>query len=231
MKLKKIASLALAGIMAVSMLAGCKSNPADPETPNEPVVPTTSSIGEYVNNLMTKDQKKILTFDENANLASAVSKIAEDSGVITPLVISGAKTTVDGNNYTNWSAYNKTATEKVKDEFKSGIVYAGSTDGINNLGDWYNKGVSNQEKSDSVVFVYVLSGDLSDVGVANAIYDKVSVNIVDTVLKSQINNNYVDYTGSIAATKVSNSVNSSESAWVVGVMFTKTITNGTNTQA
>ena len=33
MKLKKIASLALAGIMAVSMLAGCKSNPADLRLP------------------------------------------------------------------------------------------------------------------------------------------------------------------------------------------------------
>ena len=42
MKLKKIASLALAGIMAVSMLAGCKSNPADPETPDEPVSPSNS---------------------------------------------------------------------------------------------------------------------------------------------------------------------------------------------
>ena len=35
MKLKKIASLALAGIMAVSMLAGCSTPSVDPEpTPN-----------------------------------------------------------------------------------------------------------------------------------------------------------------------------------------------------
>ena len=231
MKLKKIASLALAGIMAVSMLAGCKSNPADPETPNEPVVPTTSSIGEYVNNLMTKDQKKILTFDENANLASAVSKIAEDSGVITPLVISGATTTISTNSLTAGNEYNADATGKVKDEFKTGIVYAGAAAGINHLGDWKNKAVSNQEKSDSIVFVYVLSGDLSDVGVANALYSKMNGQITATNLPNNNNTDYVDYTGSIAATKVSNSVNSSESAWVVGVMFTRTVTNGTNTQA
>ena len=40
MKLKKIASLMLAGIMAVSMLAGCNGGNASSETPNEPVSPS-----------------------------------------------------------------------------------------------------------------------------------------------------------------------------------------------
>ena len=45
MKLKKIASLALAGIMAVSMLAGCKDNPSssNPTNPETPEVSTASS--------------------------------------------------------------------------------------------------------------------------------------------------------------------------------------------
>ena len=34
MKLKKIASLALAGVMAVSMLAGCSTTSTTPEGPN-----------------------------------------------------------------------------------------------------------------------------------------------------------------------------------------------------
>ena len=42
MKLKKIASLMLAGVMAVSMLAGCKGSANSGEEEN-PVVPTTLS--------------------------------------------------------------------------------------------------------------------------------------------------------------------------------------------
>ena len=39
MKLKKIASLALAGVMAVSMLASCNTNAVDPEDPTDPETP------------------------------------------------------------------------------------------------------------------------------------------------------------------------------------------------
>ena len=43
MKLKKIASLALAGVMAVSMLAGCSTAAVDPEpTPNPDPTPSTN---------------------------------------------------------------------------------------------------------------------------------------------------------------------------------------------
>ena len=39
MKLKKIASLMLAGVMAVSMLAGCSNTAVDPEDPTDPETP------------------------------------------------------------------------------------------------------------------------------------------------------------------------------------------------
>ena len=48
MKLKKIASLMLAGIMAVSMLAGCKSGTPDPENNGGASSNTTSSFTESV---------------------------------------------------------------------------------------------------------------------------------------------------------------------------------------
>ena len=43
MKLKKIASLAFAGIMAVSMLAGCATTSNEPEQPNQPEEPSTTN--------------------------------------------------------------------------------------------------------------------------------------------------------------------------------------------
>ena len=57
MKLKKIASLALAGIMAVSMLAGCKDNPSSSSEPTTPVTPVTGAAAAINAELdETKDQ-------------------------------------------------------------------------------------------------------------------------------------------------------------------------------
>ena len=69
MKLKKIASLALAGIMAVSMLAGCSTTPVVPEpTPNpgddEPTVSGYSQM--LYNHLSNAAQKKVTAQDSDA---------------------------------------------------------------------------------------------------------------------------------------------------------------------
>ena len=56
MKLKKIASLMLAGVMAVSMLAGCKGSANSGEEEN-PVVPTTGIVAD-ANGVLTDDQKR-----------------------------------------------------------------------------------------------------------------------------------------------------------------------------
>ena len=54
MKLKKIASLMLAGIMAVSMLAGCKDNGSS-STPNEPTEPVASGLSAMLADEMDED--------------------------------------------------------------------------------------------------------------------------------------------------------------------------------
>ncbi len=68
MKLKKIASLALAGVMAVSMLAGCNTTTVDPEpTPNpgddEPTVSGYSQM--LYNHLSYTAKKKVEPQDSN----------------------------------------------------------------------------------------------------------------------------------------------------------------------
>ena len=60
MKLKKIASLALAGIMAVSMLAGCNgssSSSSEPTTPPETVTGVAATI-----NANLDDKKDVVSF-------------------------------------------------------------------------------------------------------------------------------------------------------------------------
>ena len=83
MKLKKIASLMLAGIMAVSMLAGCKSsnnggngNDNDDTT----VVPSTSAIVTAFNNGQDEANDVKVNFTSDASLDAALKKAVENDG-------------------------------------------------------------------------------------------------------------------------------------------------------
>ena len=77
MKLKKIASLMLAGIMAVSMLAGCKSG--NEEKPNEPETPVATGIASAVDGAI-KELNKDVTVDVKSSdlLNSRLNKIFSD---------------------------------------------------------------------------------------------------------------------------------------------------------
>ena len=77
MKLKKIASLALAGIMAVSMLAGCNGNPTDPETPTDPATPATGVSASLYNELSLTAQRNI-TMSNSSSLDAALKKAVDD---------------------------------------------------------------------------------------------------------------------------------------------------------
>ena len=91
MKLKKIASLALAGVMAVSMLAGCKGNDSSTGNQGTVVVPTTSDIVTALNNGQTSGNDVKITFTSNSTLdtyltkAVAADSAANDTGVQTEL--------------------------------------------------------------------------------------------------------------------------------------------------
>ena len=70
MKLKKIASLMLAGVMAVSMLAGCSNN-TKPEDPAEE--PVDTSIASYFNDAQ-KDNDVKATFTYDNDVESMIKK-------------------------------------------------------------------------------------------------------------------------------------------------------------
>ena len=76
MKLKKIASLMLAGIMAVSMLAGCK----DAASSSEPTEPETPVVGGYtatIYDLTGGTTKSVLKTKDNATLTTAFDRAEE----------------------------------------------------------------------------------------------------------------------------------------------------------
>ena len=82
MKLKKIASLALAGIMAVSMLAGC--NGSSSSTPTEPETPATSNYAATLQDALEGKARRIVTkavanSELDSALQSAVDTYYNDS--------------------------------------------------------------------------------------------------------------------------------------------------------
>ena len=92
MKLKKIASLALAGVMAVSMLAGCSGNGSDGDNNNggnTVVEPGTSSIVTAFNDGQDEDNKVKVTFSSDASLDAALKKAIENAGEDAFKVIGG----------------------------------------------------------------------------------------------------------------------------------------------
>ena len=115
MKLKKIASLALAGIMAVSMLAGCKDggngNSGSSSTPTTPASGYAATILADTN-----DAQKYMTAGANTKIDQAVAAIATTGGAdningttltawtLNAGKVSTAKLIMTGANY--WQSFN-----------------------------------------------------------------------------------------------------------------------------
>ena len=76
MKLKKIASLMLAGIMAVSMLAGCKGNTISEQPNEQPEEPTTSGYSAVFEDAIDPDviADGKITMSDNADLTARLNK-------------------------------------------------------------------------------------------------------------------------------------------------------------
>ena len=82
MKLKKIASLMLAGVMTVSMLAGCKTVDNSGDNGNDDVVvtPSASAIVTAVNNGQSATNDVKIDFTSDASLDAALTKAVEAVG-------------------------------------------------------------------------------------------------------------------------------------------------------
>ena len=214
MKLKKIASLMLAGVMAVSMLAACGDN----SSTTTPVVPpvddntAASAISDALNDQLFSKQADLLSFESNSKLASLLDRIAEDdedfeirddlvSGAARPTLLAPGGVNADITNIVN-AAFN----------------------GTNPAVAMTNADIAvNHDNNRAYLYVYTVDGSMQDVDqIARAVMNGVNglqehvydvVGIVDSTALSQ---DY-EYKGYAEMVKITND-NSSDTAWVVAVL-------------
>ena len=212
MKLKKIASLMLAGIMAVSMLTACGDKTTGNEEEKPPVVdPVDTSFAASVNDLLSTEQKNVITFTNDSTLNGVLAKVAP---------------TIDSWNLMtfNMGAGNVFVTDACDMRHLLGI----DRDNSMVFGDalFYNTATSATTAAD----IFVVDGSYTEEGVAEFVADFVGNLIakdhMPAVGKKGVPYRYA-YTGSIACTKVTNLSGDFES-YVVAFTMTQTPTKVTN---
>ena len=77
MKLKKIASLALAGVMAVSMLAGCSTTSVEPTPTPDPEQPNVSGYSQMLYNHLSYTAKKKVDAQDSNDVNDALATAME----------------------------------------------------------------------------------------------------------------------------------------------------------
>ena len=80
MRLNKIVAMALSGVMAVSMLAGCSTASNKPEDPTDPIQPGTNGLSNEVAALID-NVPEYVTFQDDTDLDSALKFAVEFAGV------------------------------------------------------------------------------------------------------------------------------------------------------
>ena len=140
MKLKKIASLALAGTMAVSMLAACGTDAGSSNSGEQDPTTNVSSVVEAVNDGQSAVNQVKVDFASDSELDSALKRTVEKYGYNADLDdVTKSVTTLTGINYT--APYNNTWT-----------------------GDYTVKGSTFKSAPDSTVKGALITGDVKYVG-------------------------------------------------------------------
>ena len=89
MKLKKLMALALSGVLAVSMLAGCNGNKAPVDDGTDPIEPGTNGVStevgtltaDYLDDYLDTEMPEYVTFADDADLDSSLQYVVEFAGV------------------------------------------------------------------------------------------------------------------------------------------------------
>ena len=210
MKLKKIASLMLAGVMAASMLAGCQTTSNDqPTQPEEPTNPVTGYSAVLESKLSAHAQDKI-DMSDDADLTAALDYVVGNVGnnAITneffTSMADGRINYIDGGDAPVLQLVNS----KLYDKMSAKAVWVGSAAGVINqlkpTGNSSNDFNYYTKKDVNAVLLYAVDGGVEMENaieqVANSI-DEAIVNLTDEYKFNADNNGFTTnfhYTGSVA---------------------------------
>ena len=230
MKLNKIASLMLAGIMAVSMLTACDTTSNGDSNDDDVIVtpPTDTSFAAAVNGELSGPQKAVITFGSDSTLASVLKSVADE---LKTSYVDDTTVGIIPGNYDDSKDFRhllglgaaKSFTARADGSFGTGVS-------TNFDGKWtyFNRGVTTSE---TLADLIVVPGNLTEEGVAENVASFVG-SLIDKRMPNDngatAGDKYVyDYTGDIAVVKVT-SLSGDYSAYVVGLTVTQTATKVTN---
>ena len=215
MKLKKIASLALAGIMAVSMLAGCKDGSSSSE-PTNPVTPVTGAAA-IVNNELSNNKDNV-SFTDNSILTDLLANFYKENPI-----------KVD-----TWTAGNAKLVPATGDKLWDAVMGLYDVEAKNNI-DYASNRILWLESAGSKTYcnIYWVNNDfvtkddalrmvgqtMDNFALPKDNYVKAATNVAEK--KATLD---YTYTGSVAAIEAQ-SKGGTESVWVIAVTVTQTATN------
>ena len=226
MKLKKIASLMLAGVMAVSMLAGCSGeNNGNTDDGQNQTTPTVSKVVDYANQTLSSTAKKYMTYESADWLDTALKNTATNKSDFSADDIQSVFYNKESNKTLYDSTWANTMAGKIVDSMSGKEAYT-----HNNYSSHSFTMVPANKENKSLVWVYTLSGVMDEEMAVNTAAGALSSWMAENVLGKAIDNgNYdCDYTAEISALKVTNSNLTVESAWVVAIAVTQNVTKAAN---
>ena len=230
MKLKKFAAMMLAGVMAVSMLAGCngKSNTNNGGNDGEGNTVTPTSIVAAVNNGQSKTNKVKIDFTSDATLdaalAKAVKAVGDNPNSLIPLNMEIARLTGISINMTEY-------------------MYGGNTNDVSVYAtvpvshDDYNQSAEKTGEFDGAVVEAMWAVPLMNAAtekaaaekLAAAAIDAVVAGLDDTTLDSDTKNDqkYYDFSYTGKVSMVSSTANDGSVNYYYAFVITQTATQKT----
>ena len=211
MKIKKIASLMLAGVMAVSMLAGCSTANVEPEQPENPETPASSAAVDTLYSELTGSAKVMVTPVANSELDNALRDVVNKYWDYN----SGADYGILGNGFNKigYDYLTDVRGGRIGDALKSAVKA-----NYNDISD--EKGFSDAYDSNdrTVVEVYAIAASTSDEYALELLAEK-----IDPYVSNLPTEGYDDKTGSWT-TEWDGKANYDYSYTISASVTTKTVT-------
>ena len=240
MKLKKIASLMLAGVMAVSMLTACNttSNDNDDNQDDDIVIPVDDSFAVDINNELNTAQKNTLTITADSDLEALLNKVADKfddhslqitaNNVVTSFVLDSQSTVPQDARHLMGMKDDASLTTDIKgaSRIPTGSDYIA---GVATTNGW--KYFGKNDSAETTLDFIVVDGGQTEEGLAHEVAEKLGELMTEYRMPGEAKvgtKDYdYDYTGHVASIKLDN-LRGDESFYVVAVEITKTPTEVVN---